>query len=207
MIKPVCFMFLGLTFLASCKKDEDKSSDRVQGSFGGKTYYLVDAGDLKASEASISGSGSIVFASPLAEISSKDAYTLKFSLQDQGSLELVTHSDGNLDKGMSIAWSRSGTELTTRLKTSDSQSEAKVLEGISAAEDIELITDVHNDEEPAHILIWRGDADAFGEEDALVNSEDGLEAPGNGTGTAWGIVLKKGTLALASLGDPKFVEE
>lgn len=206
MIKPVFFVFLGLTVAASCKKDDDKSTDRVQGSFGGKTFYLVDGGDLKTSETSITGSGSLVFASPLAEISSKDAFTLKFTLQDEGSLELVTHSNGDLGKGVNVAFTRSGTELGTKLKANDAESESKVLEGINAGDDIDLITDIHNDEEPTHILIWKGDSDSFGEDDALVNSEDGLETPGNGTGTSWGIVLKKGSLKLASIGDPKFVE-
>ncbi len=206
MKKPVFVFLLSVMAVSGCKKDDDKTTDQVQGTFGGKTFYLVDAGDLKTSESSIQGSGSLVFAEPLSEISSADAFVLKFALENSGSIELVTHSNSSLGKGVSVALSRSATTLNATLKADTAESEVKALEDVNAAEDVSLIVDVHNDEDPTHILVWKGDSESFGEDNALINSEDGLETPGQGSGTVWGIVLKKATLKLADLSDPKFVD-
>jgi hypothetical protein len=204
------FMFaLALCTLTqvSCKKDDDeKTTDLVQGTLAGKSYYVVDGGDLERSESSIKGSGSVVYASPLGAITSKDNYALNFTLEDGGSLELVTHSNSSLANGVSVLFSRSGNALSAILKAKGTESAATELSGIDAADTVAVSVDVHNDETPAHILLWSSAAGSFGEEDALLNSEGGEETPGNGTGTAWGLVLKKASVTSAVIADPKFVE-
>ena len=191
---------------ASCKKDETKTTSRIQGTLGGKTYYVVDSGDLERSENSIKGAGSLVFSSPLAQISSKDDFLLKFTLQDSGSVELVTHSDGSLAHGVSVLLTREGTALNAVLKAKGAETAPKALGDIDAARNVALAIDVHNDEDPAHILIWNTDKDAFNEGDAVLNSENDEAAPGQGSGTAWGLILQKATLTEAVVADPKFVE-
>ncbi|MDQ3234972.1 MAG: hypothetical protein M3Q07_24455 [Pseudobdellovibrionaceae bacterium] len=190
----------------ACTKDDDKKTDLVQGSLIGKTYYVVQAGDLQRTETSVSGTGSIVFNSPLGSIPSKDNYALNLSVDDGGTLELVTHSDSSLANGVSVLLKRTGSSLTASLKAKGQESTAKELSGVNAAEDISLAIDVHNDETPAHILVWSAAGGDFGEDNALLNSEEDETSPGNGSGTSWGLILTKANVSSALLEDPKFVE-
>lgn len=189
----------------ACKKDDDKKTDLTQGTLAGQAYYVVDAGDLQRTESSIQGTGSVVYGSPLGSITSKDDYALNFSLDDGGSLELVTHGNSSLANGVSVVFSRSAHALSAILKAKGVTSAATELSGIDAAQSIAVAVDVHNDETPAHILLWSAGG-SFGEGDALLNSEDGEAAPGNGTGTAWGLLLNKAKVTSAVAADPKFVE-
>ncbi len=206
-MKKVKFIFSMLALLqVACSKDDNKKTGLVEGSLAGKAYYVVEAGDLQRTESAVSGTGSIVFNSPLGSVTSKDNYALNFSVDDGGTLELVTHSDGNLSNGVSVILKRTGSSLSAMLKAKGEQSTAKELSGVNAAEDLSLAIDVHNDETPAHILVWSTAGGEFGEDNALLNSEEDETSPGNGSSTAWGLVLTKANVSSAILEDPKFVE-
>lgn len=198
---------LALFAAAGCKKDDDKTTDLPQGSIGAQTYYVVEAGDLERTENLLQGSGALVFASPLNAIQSQDNFALEFTLAEGGSLSLVTHADSSLSDGLTVQFERSGTELISSLKADGAGTGDNVLNGVDASGPISLAVDVHNNETPAHVLIWNAVNGSFEEKEALYNSEDDADAPGVGKGTLWGVVLRNATLNRVERGEPKFTEE
>ena len=67
--------------------------------------------------------------------------------------------------------------------------------------------EVHNDETPAHILVWPGDATSFTEDTALLNSEDISSSHGNGAGSFWSIKLENSSVTSSlTREDEKFSE-
>jgi hypothetical protein len=198
---------LALFAAMGCKKDEDKTTDLPQGSFAAQTYYVLEAGDLERSENLLQGSGALVFASPLNAIQSQDNFALEFTLAEGGSLSLVTHADSSLSDGLTVQFERAGTELISSLKADGAGTGDNVLSGVDASGPISLAVDVHNNETPAHVLIWNAVNGSYDEKEALYNSEDDADAPGVGKGTLWGVVLRNATLNRVERGEPKFTEE
>lgn len=201
-------LLFGLTMMLGCNKaDDDKSTTQEQGSFAEQTYLVVEAGNLLRTETEIAGTGSILFVSPLDSLEAKTNFDLSFTLEEGGSLELVTHANAQLQQGASVLVTRQGKDLELQLKAGDIATEAKVLTNLDASGKLRLAIDVHNDENPSHILAWDGSGTAFGEDDALFNSEVDAETPAQGKGTAWGLILSKAKLTGAQLSAAKFVEE
>lgn len=199
--------FLAILTSIGCKKDDDKSSSLVEGSFAGQTYYVVEAGTLERTDKLIKGSGAIVFAAPLDTVESQDNFAMDFSLADGGSLTLVTHADSALGKGIAVQFDREASELTASLKADGAGTGDNVLSGLDASAAVSLSVDVHNNETPAHVLIWNAASGSFGEDDAIYNSEADTDAPGNGKATLWGLVFRNAELSRVSLGEAKFSEE
>lgn len=172
----------------------------------GVSYTLVDETTLKHDSSSISGSGSIIVISPVSGTSSKDSYSLEFTLADGGSLTLVTHSNEQLKDGLNLTFSRKGQSLTGVTQVGNTSSASFSLSDIdNASGKIELQIDVHNNESPAHVLIWTGSN--FAEASAIYNSESpGPNSPGNGAGTLWGLILSNATVTSFNVGSPKFNE-
>lgn len=171
----------------------------------GVEYGIVDAGSLQHNSTSLSGSGSLVFISPLAGITSKNSYALQFTLAEGGSLTLVANANNQIGNGLNIVFTRSGTTVTGVTQAGGASGTSFTLAGVDASSTIQLQVDIHNDETPAHVLAWNGSD--FTEEAAIYNSEDaGLAAPGNGSGTYWGLILSNANVTGASVGTAKFVE-
>ncbi len=201
--------FLSVLFtsvlLAGCG---GKSDNKELNSLSGAEYVVVDAGDLVFGSDSISGSGSVVFNSPLSEIGSKNSYRLTITLQDGGSATLVTNSTNSLQGGVGVNFTRSADTLDVSISAGGgTTSVSSKFVGVKASLPLTFQVDVHNDESPAHLLFWDGDIANFTEENVLLNSEEaGFESPGKGSGTFWGVVLKKATVTQAALSGPKFTE-
>jgi hypothetical protein len=190
----------------ACSKDEKKDSSLPQGTFAGQTYYVVEAGDLERSDSVLRGSGAIVFASPLNEIESQDNFALEFTVDDRGSLALVTHANNALGQGLTVRFERAGTELVTILSADGAGTTDHVLSGMDASGTLALSVDVHNNETPAHVLIWSDASGSWDEDAALYNSESDADAPGKGKGSLWGLVLRNAELKSVSRRDAKFSE-
>lgn len=174
---------------------------------GGQKYIVVTPGDLAKSDANLTGTGSIVFNTPLSETASKNSYRLFFTLQDGGDLSLIANSTNKLQSGVSVKFSRNGAVLKVELlavdKTTDVSAQFATL---NAADKLGFQIDVHNDESPAHILVWSTNT-TFEDSTALLNSEGaGLEAPGQGAGAFWGVSLTKASLTEAVPSAAKFSE-
>lgn len=177
--------------------------------FAGQGYLIVDAGTLTLSEDSIGGSGSIVFNDSLAKIDSQNSYRLSFSLNEGGSLSLVSNSTNQLASGVMVKFTRFGSTLNVVIEASGGSKDlSSKFRSVNAASTVTFQLDVHNNENPAHLLGWGSESTAFTELNVLFNSEnDGLESPGRGEGNYWGVVLNNATLTQASIGNPKFTEE
>ena len=176
-----------------------------EGQLGGASYVVVDAGDLQRTVSQVKGSGSLAFKDPIGAISSRKSYTLNFTLVDAGSLKLVVNADEKLSNGVSILLSRSASALSATLSFAGTSAAAKTLAGVDAASAINLMIDIHNDESPAHILIWSGSD--FTQAKALLDSERDGATPGQGRGNYWGLVLNKATVTSGVLAAPKFTEQ
>lgn len=198
-------VFLILPFLASCG---GKNDNKNLNSLSGSEYVVVDAGNLTFGAESISGSGSIVFNSPLSEIGSKNSYRLTLTIEDGGTITLVSNATNRLEGGVGVNFARSGETLNVSIVAGGGATDVSTkFVGVKASDPLTFQVDVHNDESPAHLLMWDGNISSFTQENARLNSEEaGLESPGKGTGTFWGVVLKKATVTQAALSGPKFIE-
>ncbi len=201
-----CVFPLLLTFgAAACSAGNGETAGTADGRLGTNAYVVADAGDLQRADTHLKGSGAVAFKQPLGELGSKKSYDLAFTLDDGGSVTLITQADQKLENGVVLVFTRVGAGLSVALGAAGQIGEAKPLDGVDAASALRIVVDVHNDESPAHVLVW---ADAeFGEEKAVFNSEEDGPTPGQGTGTFWGLRLAKAQVTTAVLGDPKFVEQ
>jgi hypothetical protein len=186
--------------LGCAKKDAPAESTTT---FGNST---VVTGTLSSSPASLSGTGVAVFNAPLSGLKSKNSYALAFALTDGGSVTLQANSTNRAANGLAIRFSRSGETLSVKMIAGGAETDvSSKFTGIKASDALSFQIDVHNDETPAHVLVWTG-AD-FSEDAALLNSESaGFEAPGNGNGSFWGLELMGATVTSAKVGAPKFKE-
>lgn len=193
--------FFFLILLGAC--GDDNGSTTL--SLNGAGYVVITPGSLQHNSDSVSGSGELVFNSPLSEVRSKHSYALSFTVEDGGSLTLGSHATNQLTNGIDIVMTRNGPALSVTIEAEGDQTDiSAAFAGIDATGPIDLQIDVHNDEEPAHILIWTGQS--FEEDDAVFNSEDDGETPGNGSGRFWGLILQNAEVNTAAVGDAKFVE-
>lgn len=194
-----------VTFLCGCGHDHgDSSSDGAQGKFGSSSYVVVNEGNLKRKNSEIKGTGTFVFKQPIGEIGSNRHYDLDFNLEDGGSLTLVAHGDNKLNRGVEVVFSRKAEALELTFAASGSESSTRVVKGIPASGAIHVGVDVHNEESPAHILIWSGNN--YSEDAALFNSEEDNVVPGKGSATFWGLKLIKARVTKAAISSAKFTE-
>lgn len=187
-----------------CGKVESGKDETTGNRFDGKDYLNVSENQPDATDSALSGSGAVVFKSPLGETGSDKNIRLVFSLTEAGALDLVTHAQESLQNGNTIRLQRNGEILQVVLVGKDGQTEARPLKNINATGTITLLVDIHNSESPAHILIW-GDGQADPDDDnALFNSDADATTPGRGTGNFWGLSLKQATVTSASLQEALF---
>lgn len=174
---------------------------------------LIDAhthlsGSAPSSATSLNGSQTVVFDSPLSGVTSKSSFALTFVLNEGGSLALNSNGNSRLGGAIGVVFSRVGKTLSVKLKEGGAETNVSAaFASLDASETLSFLVDVHNDEVPAHILIWSGSTSAYTEDAALMNSEDpGFNPPGNGSGQFWGLALSNATVSQAQVGGAKFVE-
>lgn len=184
------FMALALGVQA-CNSDSDDKKDNLESVFG-KTYLITDSTALNRSENRLSGTGSLVFNDPLGE--EERNFKLSFRLEDGGSLTLTAYADQALAQGVGVLLKRQGSALSVMFKGPEGESATQTLAGVNASDSISLRIDVHNSEEPAHILVWPEGISTYNEEAAVMNSEAALEVPGQGQGKLWGLSLQEATV-------------
>ena len=192
----LAFVALSFAFAGCAKKDAPASS----GTFNNST---VLSGSVVSSASSLAGSGTVVFNTPLTGIQSKNSYALAFSLGDGGSLTLQANSNNQVASGVALRFSRAGATLNVALISGGAQKDvSSKFAAINASSAMTMQIDVHNDESPAHVIVWSGTD--FSESAALLNSEEGgYEAAGAGNGSFWGLVLANATVTKAQVGAPK----
>jgi hypothetical protein len=167
------------------------------------THTQVSGGsNLTTSSTAIEGSGAVLFSNSLGSTDSGTNFTLTFTLDEGGSLKLHSYASNELTGGIDVQFTRAGTALSVVVGSAS----PSVLTGIDASGEIKITFDTHNDEAPAHVLIWNGTASTFTPEAAILEL-DGETGVGNGTGTFWGLTLSTAKVKLAKATGPKFEEE
>lgn len=171
-------------------------------------FAILKDDGLTLGTTSVSGSGSFTFIEP----PSGDAInlTVNFSLVDEdSSIEFYAFSDSNLSKSKAVIIKIQKIAGALKGFLSIAGSEAVDVNFENLSDSItSLQIDIHNDEEPSHILIWSGSETTFNEEMAIFNSEDSPELSilGQKTGTALfvGVKLVNASLSSLEIHDPKF---
>ena len=194
------FLALGFLTLAACGGGYNPDKDNLKNAIelGESAYYDLGQGQGLMTQAPNSTSSGANF-----EVS--------FALQDQGSFRLYTFASNQLKGGLEILFERQGPTLKVAAKTTTTtQDWSSRFAHIDATEVITLTADIHNNEKPAHILIWEGAKDpSMNHRNAIYNSaEDSLDlgydnGPGNGFGRHWGFQVHNAQLQKALLSSPQ----
>jgi hypothetical protein len=198
MLKIVLIVLSSLALLACSggnnpdRQLQQKAADTKQ-IISGIAYDVIQPSTLTFDGTKASGSGKIV---ALTSVNNPkgSAFKIALDLEDNGEVILHTYSDNKLKNGFDISIARQGGKikftLTSAGKTID-YSELEGLAAINAVETIELSMDVHNNESPAHFILWKSSEATFDENTALLNSADEPQAtPGKGSGLFFGLTLK-----------------
>lgn len=203
----ISILTLTVSVLVSACGKENSSAAVAEGKIGNIDFKILNSAGLSFDASTLIGSGDVVAKLPLA--TNKDSgknIALTFFLEDSGSLAVNAFSSASLENGINVVFTRSGSSLKAKTTHKDSTSQEKNLT-LNASSPVSVLIDVHNDESPAHILIWNGTEATPSEENALFNTEKDAESAGQGTETFWGLSLSKAKIINASLSDTKYEHE
>jgi hypothetical protein len=125
------------------------------------------------------------------------SFKLKFKLTEGESLRFYFFANRKLTEGLIATFSRDNGNTTVNFSL-NGVSDSRVLEGVG--ENLDLVLDVHNDHEDAHIILWNGQGPFEDTEECvdtlgcLYNTEyytfpnDGpWGSQGRAPGTFWGV--------------------
>jgi hypothetical protein len=185
------------------------TTDKTLGTLSLSDFEVVSGNEtLNRSASAISGTGALIFPEPVT--GEEFNFKLTFSLEDTGSLTWVTFSEADLVNGVETKFARAGSALNASLLFNGAEeTSTKAIEGVDTSTAISLFVEAHGGEAPDHMMIFPGDltGSLFLETDALFNSEDDGEAPGNGAGKFFGVRLLNATLTEVVGAEAKFSEE
>ena len=182
----------------------------LEGTFTGQTVSTLgnDAG-LQIPANRITGTGSFIFKTSFAGFGGNSSHALSFTLKDGGSLTFSAYGAEDLTGALQFEFMRTGTALTA--KVSKAGESARDISGsfseFDASQVVDLQIDVHNSENPAHLLVWNGLVSKFTEDTAIVNSGEDDSSPGKGNGLFRGFTLNNATLFKATPTKAKIVHE
>lgn len=138
-------------------------------------------------------------------------FEVSFDIEDGGSFTLYTFANPDLQNGISIQFVRIQNSLKVFATAQGTvQDWSPRFASVDAAQTVTLTIDIHNNERPAHIMIWSGlKNSSLNHRNTLYNSaEDSLDlnydnSPGNGFGRSWGAKLDNAKLHKATLSSPQ----
>ena len=153
------------------------------------------------------GGGKMLMSEALSDVSAGFNFEFSFTLADGGSITFTSFASSQLSNGFEIKFSRAGTKLNVQATAQgQTQDWSSMFSSIDASQNVTLTMDVHNDESPAHVMIWQGEKSPDKDHtNTLYNSaEDSVDlnydaSPGNGFGRAWGFTLDNAQLLKVKL--------
>lgn len=190
---------LVISFLMACGggANPDKEQARKSQNFSGLPIDIT-SGDVSLSpDGVIQGTGSVLFLESLGEVKSGKSFRLEFTLEPGGSLSFLSYASKDLGQGYEILFRRVETRSLGVQLIAEGQTKGTLDRFASTYSDvpISIQVDVHNNETPAHVIMWDALAtNSFTSLNALVNTEDDFESegsPGNGYGNHFGLKLNK----------------
>ncbi|NCN28081.1 hypothetical protein GW915_10940 [bacterium] len=198
--------FLSLTLFVACGGGHNPDQDLVDGvprsqSVGDEKFVTVDSSDqLEFGDGTLSGVGTVRFASDLESVASNYHYKLIFSLEEGTELTLHSHANADLANGLDIRFKRVGASLqvfgTASGVTDDWTSFFK---DINATQAMAIGIDVHNDEPITHFIFW----DNLSGAELLDSAKDVAGGPGKGYGQNWGLSLLNAFVNKVEKGEPR----
>jgi hypothetical protein len=206
------WVFFGVfsTLLVACGGGGSSSQSTITSVTTVPEFAVIKDDGIKSSSSSVAGNGSIVFAEPLGDVES--AFKIKFELVDENSaITLFVFSDSKLSESSAVVIKiqKMNGNLTGTFKISGSEPIPLGFEVIPETEN-SFYVDVHNDEEPTHVLIWKVDTILFDEPSTVFNSNtNALKAAlgqKKGTGAFFGVKLENASLQSLSFHTSKFVD-
>ncbi len=172
--------------------------------FGAICLGVVSQGTLTIGT-TMTGTGSVVAATPLAGASTNNSFRVAFTLNAGGTVTLVANSDATLGSGVKVEFKRNGTTLEVRLKGSGPDKDiSSSFVGVDASTALTYQIDIHNTENPIHVLMWDESVTDFQNTTPRVDDETGT--PSSGSGTYWGVELSDATVSSLAVGAQSFTE-
>ena len=207
LYRNLAFATLAATVLVGCGTNKTGAN---LGSLSGRDFVYVNQGSLTAAASSLRGTGSIAFLTPLSGTTSKNSFRVALALPSEGSaVTLITNAGQGLANGVALRFQRQAGDnlrvtVTASGRTVDLSSK---FNGVSASGVLTYQVDVHNDENPTHMVIWDGSVTNFtagAGGTARLDSAVGPALQGRGLGGAlWGLLLDNAEVTAASVGGPK----
>lgn len=185
------FLFLLTIALSSCGGGPNPDRDALnavpaeQNLSGSKFEFLSSPENLLIRYGVLSGHGKLRFAQDLESVDSSYNFFLHFTLNEGSDFSFVSHSDKDLNAGVTLHFKRKGEQLLVFVTSAGVTDDwSTYLSSVSASGDIQLSLDVHNNEGVSHIVLWDVVSGVKLFDSAAV---DGLA--GRGQGQQWGVLL------------------
>lgn len=167
---------------------------------GEKFEILSQEENLSFGSGTLAGSGSVRFAEDLGSPATNYNFELNFSLDDDGELSLVTHSDQALANGVVVKFKRTGAVLSAHVTTAGVTDDwSSFFSSLNASEPLSIAIDIHNDEPLTHLVFWN----ELTSTELLDSAEDVDGAAGKGFGQHWGLILNNASVSQSKKGPPR----
>jgi len=171
------FLLAAILGITACASDnDDNSSSSIN-------EYTELSGSLTSQGNSLSGDGSVIFTASLGANASGKHIAVVVALDTGDSITIHAYSNNQLTNGIDLMVSRPASTPTNLQVTLAGTDVSSSFTTVAADQAISIVMDVHNDENPAHVLIWPAGESAFGEMTTLENSEDTGSVSSQGVGT------------------------
>lgn len=187
---------IAVSLLTACGRDgvENPVADGANTTLMNGQQLLLTGSDIAGIQNKLIGTGKAVATAPLkGGTESGQHFAMSLSLEEGGSVTLFSHADNALENAVEIKITRAGDKLAVSVNGQDHSTE---FSKVDATQDFDIAIDIHNNEEPAHIVVWTGTAI---EENEVLNLED---SGANGTGAFWGVELTNAEVSI-QVADPK----
>lgn len=191
--------------VVACSSDDDSDDGDGAGAASIEANSVL-SGDttLTASDNSLSGTGSVVFTSSLGAVASGKHFQVAALLDDGDSFTIHTYSDDQLANGIDLVVTRPANTPTSLEVMLDGADISSAFTSVAADQTINILMDVHNDENPTHVLIWPAGETEFGETTTLENSEDTGTVTNQGSDAFWGFTLQGAEITSANTSEDRF---
>lgn len=194
-------LLASLLTVAACGSSDDDSTSAAGSAI---EVNSVLSGTPSVVDNSISGNGSVIFTSALGAVDSGRHFQVQALLDEGESLTIHTYADNQLANGIDLVVTRPANTPTSLEVIVDGSDISSSFTGVAADQPISILMDVHNDENPSHVLIWPEGETEFSDTTTLENSEDTGVVNGQGAGAFWGITLSGAEVIMAETSDDRF---
>ena len=159
ILKTTVIALAMLAGACSSDSDDDSSCAKVYG------YCFEAAEGVNVSGSTVTGSGNLNLGQVVDTAASGKNFQATVTLEDGDSVTLLAFADSSLENGVNIVFTRSGSTVEWVLAENSGTLKTSSFSDADATKELVINVDLHNDEEPAHVIIWEGTG-ALPEEDA-----------------------------------------